>query len=219
MSNRSHLGNTDVDAAATLPFSQACENNKAAILTVLQKELLKSQHVIEIGSGTGQHSVFFAPNLPKLIWQTSDVHDNLPAILAWQRAYPSANLPAPLVFDLTKMEALPKPLVTALPYDAIFTANTLHIIAWPLVEKLIEMASKDLPNQGKLIIYGAFNDNGAYTSVSNEQFDALLKSRDQKSGIRDKAQVIAAANAYQFDICADYEMPAHNRLLVFQKRR
>ena len=121
--------NNKVDISA-LPFSQACENNKAPILNVLQKELQEHTHVLEVGSGTGQHSVYFAPRLPHLQWQTSDVTDNHQVIQAWHDAYPASNLYAPLAFNLLT-DSIPK-TNTGEPYDAIFTANTLHIIAWPL---------------------------------------------------------------------------------------
>lgn len=99
--NTNNLGNTDVDRQDRLPFSQACENNKQPILKVLQKELQDSTHVLEVGSGTGQHSVYFAQNLPYLQWQTSDVIDNHQVIQAWHNSYPAQNLHAPLAFELT----------------------------------------------------------------------------------------------------------------------
>ena len=154
--------NNKVDISA-LPFSQACENNKQPILEVLQIELQGFSHVLEIGSGTGQHSVYFAPNLPEIQWQTSDVTGNHRHIIAWHNAYPALNLYSPLAFDLAYDSV---PVSSHLdsshldsghldsghldsghldsghldsghlnsshvdkPYDAIFTANTLHIIS------------------------------------------------------------------------------------------
>ncbi|MGP5646995.1 DUF938 domain-containing protein, partial [Psychrobacter celer] len=168
--NKDNLGNTDISSADRLPFSQACENNKQPILEVLQKELQDSTHVLEVGSGTGQHSVYFAPNLPHLHWQTSDVIDNHQAIQSWHESYPAPNLHAPSVFNLMT-DSIPK-LQDAPPYDAIFTANTLHIIAWSLVARLFELVGEALPLDGKLIVYGPFNENGRYTSASNQQFDS-----------------------------------------------
>ena len=213
--NKDNLGNTDISSADRLPFSQACENNKQPILEVLQKELQDSTHVLEVGSGTGQHSVYFAPRLPHLQWQTSDVIDNHQVIQAWHDAYPASNLYAPLAFNLLT-DSIPK-TNTGEPYDAIFTANTLHIIAWSLVERLFELAGEALHLKGKLIIYGPFNENGRYTSASNQSFDSSLRQRDPNSGIRHKEDIIALANAHHLTLMTQYQMPANNQILVFQK--
>ena len=213
--NKDNLGNTDISSADRLPFSQACENNKQPILEVLQKELQDSTHVLEVGSGTGQHSVYFAPRLPHLQWQTSDVIDNHQVIQAWHDAYPASNLYAPLAFNLLT-DSIPK-TNTGEPYDAIFTANTLHIIAWSLVERLFELAGEALPFKGKLIVYGPFNENGRYTSASNQSFDLSLRQRDPNSSIRHKEDIIALANAHHLTLMTQYQMPANNQILVFQK--
>ncbi|MGP5063393.1 DUF938 domain-containing protein [Psychrobacter celer] len=213
--NKNNLGNTDISSADRLPFSQACENNKQPILEVLQKELQDSTHVLEVGSGTGQHSVYFAPNLPHLQWQTSDVTDNHQVIQAWHDAYPASNLYAPLAFNLLT-DSIPK-TNTGEPYDAIFTANTLHIIAWSLVERLFELAGEALPFKGKLIVYGPFNENGRYTSASNQSFDSSLRQRDPNSGIRHKEDIIASAKQHNLELSYEYQMPANNQILVFQK--
>ncbi|WP_105244944.1 DUF938 domain-containing protein [Psychrobacter sp. Marseille-P5312] len=213
--NKNNLGNADISSQDRLPFSQACENNKAPILEVLQKELQDSTHVLEVGSGTGQHSVYFAPNLPHLQWQTSDVTDNHQAIQAWHDAYPASNLYAPLAFNLLT-DSIPK-TNTGEPYDAIFTANTLHIIAWSLVERLFELAGEALPFKGKLIVYGPFNENGRYTSASNQSFDSSLRQRDPNSGIRHKEDIIALAKQHNLELSYEYQMPANNQILIFQK--
>ena len=213
---RSSLGNTDVEPRETLPFSQACENNKGAILAVLKTVLASSAHVLEVGSGTGQHSVYFAPRLTQLTWQTSDVLANHAAIHAWHNAHPTSNLYAPLAFDLSSD---PVPINTDInvAYDAFFTANTLHIIAWPLVERLFALAGDTLPIYGKLIVYGPFNEKGRYTSDSNAQFDQLLQQRNAGSAIRDKEAVIALADSHYLTLVATHAMPANNQLLVFEK--
>ena len=207
---------TKVDISA-LPFSQACENNKQPILEVLQTELQGSNHVLEIGSGTGQHSVHFAPNLPELQWQTSDVTNNHRHIAAWHHAYPAPNLYAPLAFDLST-DAVPVNSQLNLPYDVIFTANTLHIISWALVEQLFALVGDALPVDGKLIIYGPFNEGGKYTSEGNQRFDAMLRAGNSDSGIRDKEDVVSLANAHHIQLSKTYAMPANNQLLIFYKR-
>lgn len=214
--NKDSLGNTDVNFAANLPFSQACENNKQAILEVLQQELVEATHVLEVGSGTGQHSVYFAPNLAHLQWQTGDVAANHSTIKAWHNAYPAPNLKAPIAFDLAH-DVMPISSTT-LPYDAVFTANTLHIISWVLVEQLFQLVGKALPIDGKLIAYGPFNENGDYTSVGNQQFDAMLRQGNPHSGIRDKQDIVDVAKINALVLTATYPMPANNQLLVFQKQ-
>lgn len=201
---------------ANLPFSQACENNKQPILSVLQKELKDSLHVLEVGSGTGQHSVYFAPRLAHLTWQTSDVVNNHASINAWHAAHPAANLYAPLAFDLAH-DPVPVNEAVAAPYDAVFTANTLHIISWPLVEKLFNLVGGVLPAHGKLIVYGPFNENGHYTSASNQQFDISLRQRDANSGIRNLEDIIELAEQHRLTLNERYAMPANNQILVFQK--
>lgn len=207
--------NNKVDIAA-LPFSQVCENNKQPILEVLQTELQGFTHVLEIGSGTGQHSVYFAPNLPELHWQTSDVISNHRHIIAWYNAYPTSNLYSPLAFDLA-YDAVPVSSHVDKPYDVIFTANTLHIVSWALVERLFALAGEVLPMGGKLIVYGPFNEHGSYTSTGNQRFGISLSQRDPKSGIRHKEDTVSLANTHYLALSKTYTMPANNQLLVFQK--
>jgi len=212
--------NDKVDISA-LPFSQACENNKQPILEVLQTELQGSSHVLEIGSGTGQHSVYFAPNLLEIQWQTSDVISNHRHIIAWHNAYPAPNLCTPLAFDLAH-DSVPvsshsNSSHVDKPYDAMFTANTLHIISWALVERLFALAGDALPTDGKLIVYGPFNEDGKYTSEGNQRFDKMLRAGNPDSGIRHKEDVVSLANAHHLQLSKTYAMPANNQLLVFQK--
>lgn len=198
-----------------LPCSQACENNKQAILEVLEKELAGRSHVLEVGSGTGQHSVYFAPRLPHLQWQTSDVINNHQVIQAWHNSYPAPNLHAPLAFDLIT-DTIPA-YKSSKPFDAVFSANTLHIIAWSLVERLFKLVGEALPIDGKLIIYGPFNENGLYTSASNQSFDFSLRQREPSSGIRNKEDITALAKQHHLTLENEYQMPANNQILVFKK--
>ena len=219
--------NNKVDVSA-LPFSQACENNKQPILEVLQIELQSFNHVLEIGSGTGRHSVHFAPHLSHLKWQTSDVISNHRHIVAWHNAYPAPNLYLPLAFDLAHDTV---PVSSHLdsghlnssyvdkPYDVMFTANTLHIISWALVERLCTLAGDALSKNGKLIIYGPFNEDGKYTSEGNQRFDAMLRAGNSNSGIRHKEEVVSLASEHYLQLVNTYTMPANNQLLVFQKAK
>jgi hypothetical protein len=203
--------------AATLPFSQACENNQQPILDVLQQELQDATHVLEVGSGTGQHSVYFAPRLTHLYWQTSDVFANHAIINAWHAAYPAPNLYAPLSFNVSS-DSVPINKTINAPYDAVFTANTLHIMSWFLVSKLFELVGNMLPLVGKFIVYGPFNENGRYSSDSNRQFDYSLRQRDSNSGVRALEDIIEMAEKQHLLLINRYKMPANNEILVFQKK-
>lgn len=198
--------------SSALPFSQACENNQAPIFEVLQTVFSERAHVLEIGSGTGQHSVYFAPRLPHLLWQTSDLTENHTAIQAWHAAHPAPNLRPPVELDLSCSE-WPQ---LAMPPDAIFTSNTCHIVAWPLVQTLFALAGH-LPAQGVLAIYGPFNYEGKFTSDSNRAFDAWLRARDAHSGIRHFEDIEALARKHGLALQQDQAMPANNRVLVFRK--
>jgi len=193
----------------TKPFSQACENNKQPILEVLSQVLAKQEAVLEIGSGSGQHAVYFAKNLPLLTWQTSDLEVNHQGINIWIDDFPTPNIKRPLTIDL----AVPQTLTES--FDAIYTANTLHIISWPLVQNFFKLVEKQLPKNGMLCIYGPFNYQGKYTSESNANFDLWLKDRDQQSGIRDFEAICQLAAESGLVFKEDVAMPANNRLLVF----
>lgn len=199
-----------------LPFSQACANNQAPIAQVLRTALADRQHVLEIGSGTGQHSVYFAPRLPHLVWQTSELPMHHAGITAWHAAHPAANLRGPITLDLHRSE-WPTPTTDAPPFDAVFTSNTLHIVAWPLVQRLFTLVGLHLPHGGVLAIYGPFNYGGQFTSESNRAFDGWLRQRDAASGIRDIEQVVELASQHGFTLDSDHAMPANNRTLVFRK--
>jgi len=193
------------------PFAESCEQNKHAILEVLQKELADAQQVLEIGSGTGQHAVFFSRELPHLVWQTSDVREHHPGILAWINELELENVRAPLALDV---DADPWPNSR---YDAVFSANTAHIMGWPEVEKLFAGIGQILSPGGRFCLYGPFNVDGQFTSESNANFERWLKSRDPKSGIRDKAELDALAEQAGLTRVADHSMPANNNILVWIK--
>lgn len=193
------------------PFAESCEQNKHAILEILRQEFAEVQQVLEIGSGTGQHAVFFARELPHLIWQTSDVVEHHSGIQAWIDELAAKNVRAPLALNV---ESDPWPDAG---YDAIFSANTVHIMGWPEVEKLFAGIGNVLLEGGRFCLYGPFNVDGKFTSESNASFEQWLKSRDPKSGIRDKAELDALAKQAGLNRVADYPMPANNNILVWAK--
>lgn len=199
----------------TMPFSQACENNKHPILTVLSRVFSNQKHVLEVGSGSGQHAVYFAKNLPQLTWQTSDLVTNHNGINQWIDAHPSPNIKRPISLDL---EITENTQVISKNTDAIFTANTLHIISWPLVQNFFKLVAQQLSQQGMLCIYGPFKYQGKFTSESNANFELWLKERDERSGIRHFEDICQLADQVGLSLVEDIAMPANNQLLVFKKR-
>jgi cyclopropane fatty-acyl-phospholipid synthase-like methyltransferase len=193
------------------PYSESCEQNRAPILDVLRVELAGSSRLLEIGSGTGQHAVYFAPEFPDLLWQTSDVDALHPGIQAWLDDAVLKNVLPPLALDVRR-DAWP-----ADRYDAIFSANTVHIMAWPDVECLFAGVGEILECGGVFCLYGPFNYHGSYTSESNARFDGWLKARDPASGIRDFEALQTLAEKAGMELKEDYEMPANNRTLVWSK--
>jgi cyclopropane fatty-acyl-phospholipid synthase-like methyltransferase len=194
------------------PFAPASERNRDPILAALRSHFADRTRVLEIGAGTGQHAVHFAAAMPFLVWQTSDVADNLPGIRAWLAEAKLPNTPAPIELDVNTA-ALP-----AMPYDAIFSANTLHIMSWPEVEKLFAALGEITTTDAKLAIYGPFNYDGAFTSASNAAFDESLKARAPHMGIRDVEAIDALARKAGFAMIDDVAMPANNRTLVWQRQ-
>jgi cyclopropane fatty-acyl-phospholipid synthase-like methyltransferase len=195
-----------------LAQSEACERNKDPILAVLRRELADRRSVLEIGSGAGQHAVHFAAHLPQLSWQPSEMPP-LPAALGERIALARLpNLRPALTLDVRE---LPWP---ATAVDAVFSANTLHIMSWQSVGDFFRGVGAALTHGGVLCVYGPFRYEGRHTSASNADFDAWLGSRDPDSAVRDFEAVDSLAQAQQLHLRADHAMPANNRTLVWQRR-
>lgn len=195
----------------TRPYSAACERNRDPILQVLGPQFAACGQVLEIGSGTGQHAVHFAAAMPWLQWQASDRADNLPGIRAWLDEAALANTPAPLELDVATG---PWP---SWRFDAVFTANSLHIMGWPEVQSFFAALPGVLAAQAMLAVYGPFNYGNAFTSDSNRDFDASLRARAPCMGIRDFEAVDALARGIGFMLADDIAMPANNRLLLWRR--
>jgi len=195
----------------TLPFSQACENNKTAILAAVTPRLAGVDEVLEIGSGTGQHACSFAQSLPGLRWQPTELEENLCVLQPRLHAYEGHNLRPPVSLDVCQR---PWPLVIP---GAIFTANTLHIMPFEAVESLFTYLGEACAVGTLLMVYGPFNYEGRYTSTSNASFDEWLQSRDIRSAIRDFEQIDALAQSAGFVLLEDKPMPANNRLVFWRR--
>jgi len=218
------------------PFSPSCERNREPILVVLREHFADRRRVLEIGSGTGQHAVYFAAAMPWLTWRCSDVADNLPGISSWLEDAALPNTPTPIELDVAREPSFDRLRTHGdLPFDTVFSANTLHIMGWTEVEAffagvdgvlgdpstspLRDYAQDEWEsgNGGILAVYGPFNYDGAYTSDSNREFDGWLKARDPRSGIRDFAAVDALARAVGLRLVDDIAMPANNRCLLWRR--
>lgn len=194
------------------PFAESCERNREPILDVLRDAFADRRHVLEIGSGTGQHAVHFAAALPHLVWQASERAGHLEGIRAWLDDAALPNTLAPIVFDVAG-DTWP-----VARYDAVFTANTLHIMAWAEVERLFAHLREVTTRDALLAVYGPFNLDGQFTSDSNAAFDVSLKQRARHMGIRDLEAVDALAATAGFARIDDHALPANNRLVLWQAR-
>jgi cyclopropane fatty-acyl-phospholipid synthase-like methyltransferase len=194
-----------------LPFSNACERNKDPILEVLRIRFADRTQVLEIGSGTGQHAVYFARALTHLTWHPTEQLTYLEDLAERVKLEGPHNLRPPTLLDVRQAVW---PLRSV---DAMFTANTLHIMSWSEVIALYRTLSGVLAPGGVLCVYGPFRYAGRYTSDSNRDFDQMLQERDPNSGLRDIQAITALAAQYGLRLDADHDLPANNRLLVFSK--
>lgn len=195
----------------TLPTSPASERNRQPILEVLREEFRDRSSVLEIGSGTGQHAVFFAAALPHLSWQTSDLPEQHDGIRAWLEHAGIENVKPPLVLDVETVD-LPERR-----YDAVFSANTAHIMDIDAVRCMFALAGRVLPEDGVFCLYGPFRFEGRFSSPSNAGFDESLRRRDPSMGVRDLAGLDAFAAAAGLVRVRLYAMPANNHIAVWVK--
>jgi len=193
------------------PSAPSCERNREPILDVLRKQFADRRNVLEIGSGTGQHAVYFAQAMPTLRWQCSDRAENLPGIRLWLDDARLPNTPPPIELDVGGMWPAHR-------YDAVFSANTLHIMAWDEVEQLFDHLGRVTTDDAIVAVYGPFNYHGRYTSDSNAEFDQWLQARGSHMRIRDAEAVDALAEVAGFDLIDDIAMPANNRMRIWQRR-
>ena len=195
---------------SNLPFSEACERNKEPILEALGRIFPTSGRVLEIGSCTGQHLVFFAPSFPELSWQPSDQLDYLEGLSARIRLEGSPNILEAIELDVSK--EWPGQL-----FDAVYSSNTAHIMSWESVCAMFAGVGSCLLPGGVFCLYGPFNEGGRFTTVSNQEFDFSLRARDATQGIRDLEALETLASGQQMKLTQQFRLPANNCLLVFHK--
>jgi len=193
------------------PYSAACDENADPILQVLKPRLRDVETLLEIGSGTGQHAVFFGKALPHITWQTSDVVDYHAGIRTWLLEAGLSNVLPPVALDVIR-DAWPERC-----FGAVFSANTAHIMDTLAVEAMFAGIGRVLGDNGLFLLYGPFNRNGQYTSASNARFDLWLKDRDPASGIRDIGWLQDIATAAGMVFVEEISMPVNNLILVWRQ--
>jgi cyclopropane fatty-acyl-phospholipid synthase-like methyltransferase len=199
-------------SAGRVRLSEAADRNKGPILEIIAREFAHTRRVLEIGSGTGQHALYFAARLPHISWQPSDTGEYLPALREHLRQEGGANLRAVIELDV---RTWPRAAVDG-PVDGVFSANTLHIMSWTSVQDFFRGVGSVLGIPGVLCVYGPFRYGGRYTSESNATFDSYLRNRDPHSGIRDFEALDELARQQGLALAADHAMPANNQLLVWK---
>lgn len=193
------------------PDSPATWRNREAILEVLAGELATCERVLEIGSGTGQHAVFLGNAMPHLTWQTSDRTQNHAGIRAWLESDGTPNVLPPTELDVLEIARIDN------DYDAVFSANTAHIMGMPAVRRMFALVGEALNGGGIFCLYGPFNVDGEFTSNSNRQFDESLRSQDPSMGIRELSELDALAQSAGMSRLRQYAMPSNNMIIVWQK--
>ena len=194
------------------PYAESCEQNREPVLAILKRYLdPPANSLLEIGSGTGQHAVYFAPEFPETVWQTSDRIENHAGILAWMDYMPSPNIQPPLCLDVVEG------VWPERSFGAAFSANTAHIMSTAMVEAMFAGVGRILERGGYFLLYGPFNIDGCYTAASNERFDHWLKSQNPQMGVRDTEwlnELAAGSGLLDAEIA---DLPADNKILVFKK--
>jgi hypothetical protein len=195
----------------TPSYSTAAERNRQPILDQLKLLLPVEGNVLEIGSGTGQHAIFFTQGMPGLSWQPSDREMNLAGLEAFFLTEGNDH-----ILPVLKLDVISDPW-PGCSYEAAYSANTAHIMPWDAVVAMFTGVAVHLLPGARFCLYGPFNINDCFTSESNAQFDAQLRSEDPNMGIRDMAVIESLANLHQMQLEDQIGMPANNFLLVFKK--
>lgn len=194
--------------SADLPHSEAAGRNRGPILEQLLRLLPSRGHLLEIGSGTGQHAVHFAPAYPRLTWQPTEQRAHLAGLNARLRLEGAANILPAIELDVSG--AWPDR-----QFVAAFSANTAHIMSWLAVCAMFAGIGARLIPGGLFCLYGPFNVGGCHTAASNEEFDRQLRERDPLMGLRDLEALEVLAAEHKMKLLRSLQLPANNQLLVF----
>lgn len=192
------------------PFAESAEQNKDPILSVLRDRFVEPGHVLEVGSGTGQHAVHFAAAMPQLVWQPTEVAGRIEGIEAWRFDAGLANLRPAQVLDVSGQWPTER-------YDYAFTANTAHIMHWPEVLAMLAGVARALRPGGLFAMYGPFARGGRHTAQSNLEFDHSLRRIDPGMGVRDIDDLQREAQACCLHLLEVVSMPADNFTLIWRR--
>lgn len=196
----------------TRRYAPATERNREPILALLRQTLPAQGLVLEIASGTGQHSTYFAPHFPQLTWQPSDpTSEALTSIASWQAHEPSPNLLPPVYLDASA------PIWPVAHCVAILCINMIHIAPWAATQGLMAGAQRVLAPGGLLYLYGPYKQAGQHTAPSNAQFDEALRAQDPAWGVRDLEAVVALAQTHGFTLGEKTAMPTNNLSVILRK--
>ena len=193
------------------PVSPAAERNREPILDILRSEYRERRSVLEIGSGTGQHALYFAAGMPWLTWHTSDLRGNHAGINAWIDSGSIVNVVRPFELDVLHPGKLEQ------RFDAVFSANTAHIMSVCAVQAMFCIVGRVLNQRSPFCLYGPFNQNGKFSSDSNCRFDQSLRSQNSDMGIRDLQQLDTFAESASLVRTRLHSMPANNKIAVWIK--
>lgn len=196
----------------TLPCAPSCERNQGPILDQLNHLWPTGGHLLELGSGTGQHAAFITQHRPDILWQTTEIAENLPITQQWFKASSQTNFLEPKLLDIDRLPWSYQP-----SFDAVYAANVVHFIAWTSVVNLLRGAYETLKPGGWLFFYGPYRYDQTFTSQGDAELDDWLKSQNALAGIKNIEEVHQAASHQGFEFINDLPMPANNRFLVFQK--
>jgi hypothetical protein len=194
------------------PYSAAAERNREPIFQVLGACLpAAGGRVLEIGGGTGQHARYFSARLPEWHWQPTDHPDRLADLRRGLDGIDRPNLafPAPLDVNGTWPGG---------EWNAVFSANTAHIMAWPAVCSMFAGVAEALTPAGRFFLYGPFRRDGGHHAKSNAEFDASLRARPGGMGVRDLADLDRLAGSLGLERVAGLQLPANNHMLIFERR-
>jgi SAM-dependent methyltransferase len=202
----------EAPASGAKRSAPAALRNREPIAEVLSEWLPPSGLVLEIASGTGEHAVYFAERFPALDWQPSDVHPSaLTSIAAWRETVALPNLQPPLVLDAA---AFDWPVGQA---DAVLSINMVHISPWASALGLLDGARRILAAGAPLVLYGPWLKDDVPTAPSNAQFDADLRLRDGRWGLRRVEDFAQAASERGLSLVETRDMPANNLMLLLRR--
>lgn len=206
----------DRETAGARLFSPSAARNRDPIRTVFLKHMPKSGKILEIGGGSGEHAVHLAEALPDVSWHTGDPDEtSRRSIAAWIGESGLANLRGPHAVDVTAQHW---GVEDKAPFDGLVSINMIHIAPFEAAQGLFAGAERLLAPEGRLFLYGPFSRGGVHTAPSNEAFDASLKSRNARWGVRDLEHDLAPlAQKHALSLDTIVEMPAHNLSVIYRK--